>query len=183
MKKWKILEKKLALDNKWFKVRSDRVLLPNGKILDEYLTWQNRDVAAVVPITPDGRFVMVKQYRHGNSEITLEFPVGYIEEKESSKNTAIRELQEETGYIGKKLISLGKLINNASKETGNIFLYLAVGVEKGKKIAGDPNEQIEVVLLTKRQLIKVILSGEVRVTFSVAATFLTLLKLGKFGKG
>ena len=83
MEKWKLLFSKLVFNNKWFKVRQDRVELPTGKIIDDYFVWPEGDVAFVAPVTEDNHLILVRQYKHGAGEIMIEFPAGYVDNGET----------------------------------------------------------------------------------------------------
>lgn len=179
MKAWKILKSQLAFNTPWFKVRQDQIELASGRILDKYYVWLNKDVSAIIPITSDNKFILVRQYRHGSRETTLEFPVGYVEKTETPKAAAKRELLEETGYLAKNMALIGKLINNASKETGNIFVYLAQNIRQSPNSPRDPNEDIKLKYVTGTELTRLILNGKIRVSFTVAAVFLSYSKLKK----
>lgn len=77
---------------------TDHVQLPNGKIA-EWDFVEHKGAAAVVPITDDGKILMVRQYRNALDRYTLEVPAGGLDTKEESTiKCAARELEEETGY-------------------------------------------------------------------------------------
>jgi 8-oxo-dGTP pyrophosphatase MutT (NUDIX family) len=179
MKKWKTLDSKLAFDHKWFKVRQDTVQLPHGKILDDFFVWLEGDVVIVVPITSENKFVIVKQYKHGSGEIVLEFPAGMIDHNEDSEKAAQRELEEETGYTGDTLISLGTVFNLPTKVVGQDYIFLMQNAKKTKEPSFDENEEIEVLELTQEQVMQMIVSGEIKVTGTITAFLLAVQKLNK----
>jgi 8-oxo-dGTP pyrophosphatase MutT (NUDIX family) len=178
MNKWKLLGSSVALDNKWFRVRKDKVKLPNGKVLDDFYIWENPDVALVVPVTEDNKLILVKQYKHGSGEIMIEFPAGYVDDNEKNIETAKRELEEETGFVAKKIELLKKIIHHPTKETGNSYIYLArVGNEKVRQ-RFDENEEIEVLEVSIREVLDMIHDGTIWATGTVLAAYLALEKLG-----
>ena len=61
------------------------------------------DWVTVIPILPDGKFLMVRQYRHGSASLSDEFPAGVIDPGEEPLDAAKRELLEETGYRARKM--------------------------------------------------------------------------------
>lgn len=180
MKKWKLLSSKMAFDNKWFKVQKDEVELPNKQIIDDYYVWLEPNVSMVVPITEDGKIVLVRQYKHGVNSLMIECPAGFADEGESYEETAQRELLEETGYKADTLELLGKLSKNPTKSTGISKIYLARNVKKIAPLKLDDNEEIEVLEITLEEIIKMIAAGEIWATGTVSAIFLVLNKLKYF---
>ncbi|MEO0541534.1 MAG: NUDIX hydrolase, partial [Cyanobacteria bacterium P01_A01_bin.105] len=130
LKKWKRLSSQLAFDHRWYKVRQDRVQLPDGNVIDDYFVSLRPDVAMVLPITANQEIVLVRQYRHGAGEILLELPAGTFDPaQEQAAVAAQRELQEETGYLADALEPLATLYDNPVKETNRIHLFLAQNVQ------------------------------------------------------
>ncbi|MDP2873906.1 MAG: NUDIX hydrolase [bacterium] len=178
MQKWKTLESGMALDNRWFKVRRDKVELPNGKILDDYFVWESGNVAMVVPITQDNKLVFVRQYKHGVAEVMIEYPAGYVDKMEDPAQGAKRELAEETGYVAQEVIPLAKVVHNPTKETGCLFIYLAKVSNKQSQKNLDVSEEIEVLELPIRDVLEMIADGRIWVAGTIAGTYLALAKLG-----
>lgn len=82
-----------------FSLYQDTVELPDGRI-DDYDFIGHKGAAAVVPVTQEGRILMVKQYRNALDRVCLELPAGGRNSlDEPFQNCAARELEEETGYI------------------------------------------------------------------------------------
>ena len=178
MQKWKTIESGMALDNRWFKVRQDKVQLPNGKILDDYFVWESGNVAMVVPITVGNKLVFVRQYKHGTGEIMIEYPAGYVGETEDPAQGAKRELEEETGYVAEDVTPLAKVVHNPTKETGCLFIYLAKVTNKQDQKNLDVSEEIEVVELPIPEALEMIADGRIWVAGTIAGTYLALAKLG-----
>jgi 8-oxo-dGTP pyrophosphatase MutT (NUDIX family) len=82
-------------------------------------------VLAAVPSALPERFVMVRQWRHGSKEISLEFPGGVFEPGENPQDAAGRELLEETGYQAGKIIKLGELNPNPAIMSNRVHFFLA----------------------------------------------------------
>ena len=86
------------------------------------------DWAIIIPAvdTEQGRqFVMVRQWRHGINELSLEFPGGVMEKDEDSAQAALRELKEETGYEFGKITKLGEFGPNPAILSNTVHFYLA----------------------------------------------------------
>jgi 8-oxo-dGTP pyrophosphatase MutT (NUDIX family) len=180
MTTWKVLASKSILDNAWFRIRQDTIQLPNGDIIDDYFVWQNADVSLVVPRTKDGKFVLVRQYKHGIGRVCLEFPAGYLNTNETPESAAERETKEETGYSFRSLTLLTTLTNNPTKETSRVYVFLAEDAQKTDVTRFDTTEAIETVLLTPQQVIDHIHNGDIILSASIVAAYIAFEKLGIF---
>ena len=175
LKKWKILQSHLVLDNPWCRVRQDRIELPNGHIVDDYYITIRPDVALILPITQKKEIVFVRQYRHGVEDILLELPAGHFNpERETGESAAVRELQEETGYTARQAIKLATLYDNPVKETNRIHAFIAEDVYPSGKRDLDITEDIEVVLIPIAEVMDWIVNGKICVSGTVAAIVLGL---------
>lgn len=178
LKKWKFLDSQTAFDNKWMMIKQEKVELPNGKILDDYFVWEEGEVAMVVPITANGELVMVRQYKHAYGEICTEFPAGWINENESAKAAANRELQEETGFTTPKMELLKTLTNMPTKVRGKLHIFLAQNVVADKPTNFDEVEDIETLVLPVEKVAEMINRGEIMVTGTISAFYLAAKKMG-----
>jgi len=175
LKKWKLLKSTIIVNNQWCKVRQDEIELPTGKIIDDYFVSIRPEVALILPVTSNQEIILVRQYRHGASEILLELPAGtFNPEKESPEAAAIRELKEETGYIAEQVTPLLMLYDNPVKDTNKIHLFIAEDVTKTGQQELDITEEIEVVLVPIEAVMAKIVAGEISVAGTVAAIFLGL---------
>ncbi len=175
LKKWKLLQSQLVINNKWCQVRQDEVELPNGTIIDDFFINIRPDIALVFPITAQQEIIFVEQYRHGVGKVLLELPAGsFYPDKESAEVAAARELSEESGYVAEKLIKLATLYDNPVKDTNCIHLFIAKNVIKSQERKLDITEDIEVVLIHISEVMNKVLRGEICVSGTVAAIFLGL---------
>ena len=175
LEKWKILQSNMALNHPWCKVRQDKIELPNGQVIDDYFVYIRPDVAIILPITSDREIVFVKQYRHAIGDFFIELPAGgFNPEQESGEFAAIRELEEETGYVASKVKKIATFYDKPSKDTNQLHLYLAENVAKTGKLKLDITEEIEVILIPIDAVVSKIVKGEICVAGTVAALFLGL---------
>ena len=141
------------------KVRNDKVELPNGNHAAREVVKHSGGVC-VVPLTDDGKVVMVKQYRYPFGEVLLEIPAGKLEYGEDPLQCGKRELLEETGYISEKFEFLGKLYPTPAYCTEVIHMYLARGLHAGKAEL-DVDEFLEVVEIPFEETVNMVMRNEI----------------------
>src|SRR6266567_1221174 len=99
LKPWTTISTEIAHENKWYKIRHEKFILPNEEI-GSYYVFDNKSAVFVVPIK-DGKIVLEKQYRYPTKTWTIEVPGGGVREGGTQLATAKEELLEEVGYRGK----------------------------------------------------------------------------------
>ena len=104
MKKFeeKTLKTSSVYNGKIIKLQIDDVTLPNGKTAKRELI-KHPGAVAIIPITNDNKIVFVEQYRKPLERSLIEIPAGKLEPGEAPEVTAVRELEEETGYTTNEL--------------------------------------------------------------------------------
>jgi ADP-ribose pyrophosphatase len=176
--KWKILSSEYLFKDLWFTVRKDRCETPMGKIIDPYYVYEFPTWVAAVPVTEDGRIVMVRQYRHALGEVCIELPGGCVDDMDKNPQEAIaRELLEETGYSFSSFEYLGKISANPSSNNNLLHMFLARG---GKKVAEqklDANEEIEVIYLTIDELKQLLKENKIIQAMHVSCMLYALERL------
>lgn len=167
--KWVILDRQDVSPSPWFPLVKDRVKLPTGQVV-EYVKSQLAPVAMVVAITKQKEVVLVRQYKHGVEEITLEFPAGRIESGDTPEQTAIRELQEETGIVieENQLEPLIELWTEPSKSSVRVHGFLVREVEVSQNQQLEHTENIEVVLVPVAEVDELLKSGKIHASDTVA---------------
>jgi ADP-ribose pyrophosphatase len=133
------------------------------------------DWVNVVPVLArsDGdAFLMVRQYRHGASLITTEFPAGLVEPGEDPARAATRELEEETGFRAGKLTPLGRVSPNPAFMNNWCFTFLAEGLTRVGDLALDELEDLDVLQVPVADLPQRIGTGELINSLSLVAFFL-----------
>ncbi|MGI4834600.1 MAG: NUDIX hydrolase [Janthinobacterium lividum] len=177
---WQTLHSELVFDHRWYQLRRDHVRLPSGQELDDYFVSVRPHVVLTFPLTADNQVVFVRQYKHAAGQILLELPGGVVDAHETSVLAAAgRELLEETGYApAQPLEHLLDTYDNPTKDTNQISFFLARGVRPIAAQHLDETENIEVVLVPLAEVEARIMSGEIRVSGSVALCLLALRRLG-----
>jgi 8-oxo-dGTP pyrophosphatase MutT (NUDIX family) len=178
---WRTLASRQVLDTPYLRIRSEKVELPGGTILDDYYIIENRGWVGIVPVTADGRFLINKQYKHGIGMEVLEFPAGGIDPNEDAPLlTAHRELMEETGYSVEDadIEPLAQALVNPTGAVTRAWWFLARNVRKTGMQKVDPAEVIENRLVTASELLTLIRSGQFAVSSQVAAAYQAFDRLG-----
>ncbi len=127
------------------------------------------DWVNVLPVTADGRVVLIRQYRHGIRQETLEIPGGVLEPDELPLEGARRELQEETGLTGSVWHDLGSLPPNPALQTNRCHFFLLLDAQYTSPTDFDPDEEILVEEIPLSQLPEIISSGGIQNAIVVAA--------------
>lgn len=177
---WSLLKSEYLFKDLWFTVRKDQCKRSDGTIIDPYYVYEFPEWVTAIPITEDGRFIFVRQYRHALGLTLLEIPGGCVDETDSTLEDAIsRELNEETGFVFSAYTYLGKTSSNPSTNNNWMHFFLAQG---GKKIAQqmlDHNEEIELIFLTLEQVKKLLREKQIIQSMHATALFYALEYLGE----
>jgi ADP-ribose pyrophosphatase len=143
---WKRSSSELDSDRYAFRVLRERFVSGrNGTEVDATII-ESPDWVNVLPLTPDGQVVLIRQYRFGCMSETLEIPGGLIDPGEEPVVAAGRELREETGYRAGALTSLGTVSPNPAFMRNRLFCYLAEGCVLEGAQEQDSGEDIAVEL-------------------------------------
>jgi 8-oxo-dGTP pyrophosphatase MutT (NUDIX family) len=140
--KWKTVDSKYLVNDRWLKLRADTCLTPDGDTIGPWYVLEYSDWISCLAIDRDDNVILLRHYRHGVDEYVPEIVGGGVDpEDESPKIAAIRELQEEIGYEGGELYSVGEAFANPSNQTNTMHVFLAVGGacthERLKEIGAD----------------------------------------------
>ena len=177
---WKMAECQHVIQDAWIDFRKCDYRLPNGEVIGA--------------TDRDGRFICVRQYRHGIDEITTEFPAGGIEYKDKSDvpyitydniiateddafAAAKRELTEETGYVSDDWTHLMTLPANATLSNSRVHIYAARNCHKVTEQDLDETEFLYVKLLTESELLTRMNGGDFKQAAHVLAYYLFKDKL------
>lgn len=147
---------------------TDYVKVPNGTIAQwDYI--QHKGAAAVVPVTEDGKLLMVRQYRNALDRYTIEIPAGGKDTAEEPMiKCASRELEEETGYRSDNLEFLISLKTTVAFCDEQIDVFVAKNLTPTKQNL-DEDESIDIVSYTVEELCEKIYSGELQDGKTVSA--------------
>jgi ADP-ribose pyrophosphatase len=158
-----------------FDVTVDRVKLPHGREADLEIVRHDGSVV-LVPVTAEGRVLLVRQYRHAAGRFLWELPAGSLETDEDVAAAAARECQEELGLIADDLQRLHTFYPTPGFCTETMTYFRAAGLRTpgpGDPVAHqDEDESIEVGSFTTAEVRQMIDAGEIADLKTVAALFL-----------
>ncbi|MGA2691033.1 MAG: NUDIX hydrolase [Opitutaceae bacterium] len=152
-----------------FDLRSERYRHPVRGTEREFIVAHAPDWVNVVALTPDGRIVMVRQFRFGTNEFSLEIPGGVIEKGEDPLAAGIRELREETGFGGGKARVLGSVHANPAIQDNRCHVVFVDGAVPVGPVHWDADEEIQVSTAPADDVLAWARSGKITHSLSVAA--------------
>jgi ADP-ribose pyrophosphatase len=162
----KILRSKIIYQGRVFGVRRDEVLEPTGlRTTREVITHPGSVV--VLPVLPDGRIVLIRQYRHATRQFLWELVAGRMERGENPRRAAARELIEETGYRAKRFRVFLDVFPTPGFLEERMYILLAEGLSLGEA-EPEEDEKITVKSFTRKELEKMIRNGTLRDAKSIA---------------
>jgi len=182
--KWEVKNRDTVLKTFNYDVVREDVVDFSGKSREFHSIESHHGSVMIVPIKMNlidkkTSFVMVSQYRHPIGMKTFEFPAGGKNAGESSKDAALRELKEETGYTPKSIKFFYSMFPDSSKSAEQLAIYLALVEGEPESLELDDSEEgagLEVVEFTADDLHKLILDNEMVSGPSMAALLATMLQ-------
>ncbi|MGA8221773.1 MAG: NUDIX hydrolase [Candidatus Acidiferrales bacterium] len=164
--KAKVLSTKALFRGLVFGVRRDHVIEPGGiKAVRELVTHPGSVV--VLPVFPDGRILLVRQFRYVTGRYLWELVAGHKEKNESFAEGARRELQEEAGYTARQCTKMLEIYPSPGLLNERMVIFLARGLKKGKPHP-EADEKITPRLLTLSEAVRWIRRGKICDAKSVA---------------
>jgi len=149
-------------DFRVFRVRRFRARSPRTGGLRPFSVIDSGDWVNMIALTPGDEAVLVRQFRQGTREVTLEIPGGLVDPGEDPAAAAARELREETGYAGGVPVHLGTVEPNPAIQSNRCHTYLIEGCRRAGEPRLDPGEDIEVILLPRSELAAAVADGRIR---------------------
>jgi len=171
LKPWELISSRKNESYRIFDLRTDVARSPRTNKTYEFYVLESTDWVNVIPLTPQNEVVLIRQYRHGTRELTLEIPGGIIEPGDSPEDAGRRELLEETGYQASEMVSLGFVHPNPAFLNNRCYTYLARDVHKITRQDQDEKEDIEVLVRPLDDVPQLISRGEITHALVLAAFY------------
>ncbi|MGE5314538.1 MAG: NUDIX domain-containing protein [Acidobacteriota bacterium] len=176
LQRWKKLSSELVVKNPWWTYMKDTFRIPSGHE-GEYHYVHTNGSSMIIPVTDDGRIILVNQYRFLCDRESLELPCGGIKEGKTPAEMAKIELEEETGFTCNTLDFAGSFnpFNGVTTESCYVFVARALSPVD---VAPDPTEEFEVLALTLGEIEAKTATNEIWDGMTLAALALGRKMLG-----
>lgn len=164
------VDSEVVFDGKLLHVRRDTVRLPDGALATrEYIV--HPGAVLIVPVLPDGRLVVERQYRYPLGRVMVEFPAGKRDPGEQALDTARRELREEAGYVAASWRRLGHVHSIVAYSTESIEFFVAENLTHvGAQL--DAGEFLDITLMSVAEMLAAVEAGAITDAKTVAALLL-----------
>jgi len=172
LKPEKVLSTQELYHGRAVNLRQDTVGKPSGRKTTREVV-EHSDCIVAVPVDEQGNVLLVRQFRQAVGKFLLEVPAGGIDPEETPVECVRRELQEEIGYLPRKIEKLGGFYAIPGYGTEFLHCYLARELIPSRLVAED-TEDIELVPVSQNQILKLIASGEICDAKSIAALLIFL---------
>ena len=159
-KPFSTLNEQILHENPYWTYRQDEYLLADGISQSEYYYVNSRGSTIIIPLLRDDVMIMVRQYRYLNQRFSIEFPGGGISAGYSEMDNALKELQEETGFVAGTISSIG-VFNPCNGITDEICsVYIAKELTQAEQEM-DETEEIEILHVNMSDFASLIRTGEI----------------------
>lgn len=183
IKPWTRLDTEMVYTCRVFSLRRDRSRSPRTGSEHEFFILDACDWVNVVPLTGDGRVVMVRQYRHGVGDFTLEIPGGMVDADDPSPMLAARrEMVEETGWDSANVVELGAVHPNPAIQGNLLHTFVALDVQDVHETHFDTTEETEVELVPLADVPGLVANGTISHALVVSAFYLLDLWRARTGR-
>jgi ADP-ribose pyrophosphatase len=166
---WRRLDSRRLQDCRVFDVDEVRFEPPDGGQPKSFYCIRAIDWINVIPVTADGEVLLLRQYRFGVEDFTLEIPGGMCDPGETPRQAALRELREETGHEAGELIELGWVHPNPAIQDNRCHTFLARDLVDRGPPQPDATEAFEQIRAPLAQIPRLIAEGRITHSLVVAA--------------
>jgi ADP-ribose pyrophosphatase len=175
---WTVIERQEVADCRVFKVERETCRSPYDGSVHDFYVLPGPDWVNVVPLTDDGQVVMVRQWRYGSRDFTLEVPGGLVDSGAEPLAAAQAELVEETGHRAAAWERLGRINPNPALFPNRLHTWLATGLTRVGELVVTPTERTEVELVPLTRVPELIKQGVIDHALVICAFALLFLQQG-----
>lgn len=143
--RWKKLGARTVAHTRIFDVQSVDYQHPHRAKTQDFSVISAPDWVNVIALTPERHLVLVRQFRYGTDDFSVEIPGGVMDAGEAAIAAGRRELQEETGFVGTKARLLGTVHPNPAMQNNRCHLVLVEDAHRSAKLDWDPDEEFEIM--------------------------------------
>ena len=166
LRPWSVTASRITYEDRWIRLRSDDCITADGTVVAPFHVLDYPDWINVVPVMPDGRVLLTREYRHGRGEIIHGLVAGGVEHGDSETGDAAmaaarRELREETGYEASTFVKLLTSYPNAASHSNAVTSWLALDLSRAGEPRFDPGEKVELLFEDLAALLGDLQSGAV----------------------
>jgi ADP-ribose pyrophosphatase len=168
---WSLLNSAVIFACRIFTLKKKSYRSPRTGKAHEFYVLDSPDWVNVIPLTPENEVILVRQYRLGTNQFSLEIPGGMLDPGESAAGAAVRELLEETGYSGEEAERIGTVHPNPAINTNRCHTYVVRNARRRTEPRQDSTEDIEVQSVPLAQIPPLIREGRITHALVIAAFY------------
>lgn len=175
---WKTLQQDTVFSAEpYVEVVKQRVETDSGAVIDDFYQVVLRSFVCCVPQLRNGRFQLIRQYKHGLGRPSLTFPAGFLEAGEEPEAGCLRELKEETGLVPQDVTSFGAYVDNGNQRGATGHFFLMRGCEQVAEPCSGDLETMSYLEMTRDELDDALASGGFGLTHHAFAWLLASREL------
>ena len=170
---WKTSNSEVRFENKILRLKEDTLSLP--KKGEMKYAWIERGPAVIiVPVTDDGKMILVRQFRYVVDDHCLEVPAGTSGDVEGlpMEELVAKELKEEIGASFRKIERIGDFYSNSSMSDEVCHVFLVTGVKLTAEPEREPAEEMETLVVPVEEALELARSGKMKTGPSALAVLL-----------
>lgn len=179
---WEVQGSAVKYENKMVVLREDRIALPAGREM-AYAYVERGAAVIIVPITPDGQMILVRQFRYPVDDRCLEVPAGAARDTHglSLEEVAAKELEEEVGAKCDHLEQIGIFYSNPSLSDERCHVFVAHGAVIAQRPHREASESLTTVLMPVAEAFERVERGEMKTGPTALAVLLAAARLRELG--